>query len=212
MRWLVAVLLLSVLPSPPDLAKQRESIQSFYASGDAASLDALFHRTTSRELNLLCRYRLYPLTEDAAYVADLPDELDDASARELALLSGLWGYRLHNASAWQTARLGLRSHKLLERAKALDANEPYVLLIEGQSLLFRPAIFGGDAHAALQRFRTLQSELASYQASGISTMEAALWEWFALDRLGAPQADAIRDRLLAEDPPPMYRRFLLAPP
>jgi hypothetical protein len=46
----------------------------------------------------------------------------------------------------------------------------------------------------------------------ISQMEADLWVWYALQKLEADEATAMRTQLLASNPPPLYRSFLLDPP
>lgn len=196
-----------------DVGSIADSTAAFYAEGNVAALEAVLSQAQSREIDLLCRYRLYPLTKDDRYIRDLPTALrGEATARELALLAALWGYRLHNASVLQMPRWGTRSHRLLEAAKAIAPDDPFVLLIEGQSLLFRPAIFGGDAREAVARFRKLRAALDHVPPTGISAMEADLWVWFALQKLGDDEAKALREKLLATAPPPLYRQFLLSPP
>jgi hypothetical protein len=194
------------------LASPADSIEAFYAEKNVDALQALYARAADRETALLCRYRLYPLTEDEAYLDALPTELEDGTARELALLSGLWGYRAARASLPRLIKYGLRSSGLLDQAKALDPDDPYVLLIEGQSLLFRPGFAGGDKHKALERFLQLQEALAQASDSGISPMEAELWTWYTLEKMKAPRARALRERLLSQQPPVLYREFLQDPP
>ena len=197
---------LSLLLAIPD------STHILYAQKDARALAALCAHADAREMQLRCRYRLYPLTEDERYVTSLPEALDDASARELALLSGLWGYRAARASMLKALRYGLRTDRLLEQAKALDPLDPFVLLIEGQSLLFRPGFAGRDERAALDRFQKLKAVAARELESGVTEMEAELWIWYTLERLGDARADSLRARLLAQHPPLLHREFLERPP
>lgn len=203
------MLLLLTLMTTLSLA---DSTQTYYATQDVEGLRQVCAQAPDRGTRLLCRYRLYPLTEDGAYVADLPDALDAPTAPELALLSGLWGFRAARAGMAGAIRYGLRATRLLEAAKALDAEDPYVLLIEGQSLLFRPAFAGGDAHAALRCFRKLHAHLAHRPTGGLSLFEADLWTWYTLRKLDDPGASTLRASLLAQDPPSLYRQFLLSPP
>lgn len=207
---------MGLLPVSSSLARPGspvDSTQIFYARRDAKSLKRLLDRASTREMDLLCRYRLYPLTQDPSLIENLPTELERPTARELALLSGLWGYRVVKASILSTPTLGLRSHRLLEQAKALDPDEPLVLLIEGQSLLFRPTLFGGDTNAALDRFRTLRDRLEHTPDKAVSAMEANLWVWYTLNKMKLTDAaDALKADLLAAAPPPLYRQFLLDPP
>lgn len=203
---MLAIVFLTLVTLTPD------STQLYYATRNVSALERACAEAPDRSMELLCRYRLYPLTEDERYLDDLPDELDDASARELALLAGLWGYRAARASFPSVIRHGMRASRLMEAAQALDPTDPYVLLIDGQSLLFRPRFAGGDREAALQVFRRLVGSVAAHPDAGISPMEAQLWIWYALDRLGRPEAAALKQRLLGQDPPPLYRQFLIDPP
>lgn len=181
--------------------------QALYSRRDVASLRRLCVGATG-EADLLCRYRLYPLTQDAALIARLPTVAPAPTARANALLSGLWGYRAARASAFQLPALGRRTLDLLRTARRMDPTDPFVLLVDGQSLLFRPAIAGGDVREALGRFRTLRQ----HAGEGVSATEADVWIWFALHRLRDPDAAPMRRRLLAATPAPLYRDFLLHPP
>ncbi len=187
-----------------------ERAQTYYAHKNVPALQEMLAGADERAVQMLCRYRLYPLTEDAAYLRALPDELEDASARELALLAGLWGYRAAEAPFYKAISHGRRSLDLLEAARARDPNEPFLLLIEGQSLLFRPAIAGGSDEQALDRFRELRRAVAQRPETGISVTEAEVWTWYALRRIDAGAARAMRQRLLSEALPPLYREFLNA--
>ena len=214
---ILCLLLLGCFPTPadasPDPPSPIDSTQVYYAAQDAAALRRLCQEADDRLLDLLCRYRLYPLTQDPAHLADLPETLADASAPELALLSGLWGYRVMEASIFKIPTYGTRATRLLEQAQALDPEDPFVLLVEGQSLLFRPALFGGDPEAALHCFRTLRRQLDRTSHQGISTVEADLWIWYTLDKLGHSQeAHQLKATLLANQPPPLYEQFLRDPP
>lgn len=189
------------------------STQAHYAQQDADALQALLKDADSRFEDLLCRYRLYPLTENESLLRDLPEELDDGTARERAVLSGLWGYRAARASLFSAIQHGRRSQRLLDAAKKQAPDDPFVLLIEGQSLIFKPRIAGRDEEAALDRFARLCEVLHHTAADiGISMMEAKLWRWYALHRLDIDRAPTVRDELLAAGPPPLYRQFLQDPP
>ncbi len=185
--------------------------QHLYARRDVAALRRLCIGAAG-EADLLCRYRLFPLTQDEALIARLPVAPPVPTARAAALLSGLWGYRAARAPLVRVPAYGGRSLDLLRMARRLDPTDPFVLLVEGQSLLFRPALAGGDRRGALVRFRALQTALARAPGDGISAMEADLWVWYALHRMGDRSAPALHERLLARTPPPLYRDFLLHPP
>ncbi len=188
-----------------------QEVQHAYAQQEADSLRALLDDADSRLDSLLVRYRLYPLTEDASVIDRLPSRLDDGTAREQALLSGLWSYRAGEASVFNAIQYGRRSANVLERAKEQNPDDPYVLLIEGQSLLFRPAIAGRDVRAAAKRFERLANKADT--VAGIPPMEAQVWRWLALTEAGrSTTAGALRQRLLSRNPAPLYRQFLDDPP
>lgn len=203
------VFLLAVSLLPP-FAQQ---VQEAYAHEEAESLRTLLTRAESQGDSLLVQYRLYPLTEDETVLDNIPRTLSDASAREWALLSGLWSYRAGESSIFKAVDYGRHSTDLLETAKEKDPTDPYVLLIEGQSLLFRPAIAGRNAAAAADRFSTLAQQVKQSNQNGIPTVEAHIWKWLALreaDR--AEHAEALHEQLVSTSLPPLYRQFLRDPP
>ena len=190
-----------------------QQVQEAYAQQNAETLRSLLRRADSQSDSLLARYRLYPLTEDASLVDDLPKKLDDGSAREYALLSGLWSYRAGEASIFSAVSYGRRSANVLETAKEKDPDDPYVLLVEGQSLLFRPAIAGRDAAAAAERFERLANTVTEKSDVGITPTEARVWKWLALREAGhTEEASSLHETLLSSSPPPLYRQFLEDPP
>lgn len=188
-----------------------QEVQQAYGRQDARTLRSLLAQADSRADSLLVRYRLYPLTKDASLLADLPKDLPDGSAHEHALLSGLWSYRAGEASIFHVIQYGRRSAELLERAKTQAPSDPFVLLVEGQSLLFRPAIAGRDVEAAVECFERLAAQADS--ATGITKTEAEVWCWLALKEAGRrEQANRLHRRLLSQKLAPLYRQFLEAPP
>lgn len=190
-----------------------QKVHDAYAQQDAEALRTLLDRANSPADSLLVRYRLYPLSENAALLDDLPEKLDDGSAREWALLSGLWSYRAGEAAIFGAITYGRRSADLLETAQSLDPDDPYVLLVEGQSLLFRPAIAGKDPTAAARQFAALVEQAQSGTAGGISEMEAQVWRWLALKEAGRTQdARSLHDALRTRAPAPLYQQFLDDPP
>ncbi len=190
-----------------------DKIQEAYAQQDAEALRSLLAEADSRADSLLVRYRLYPLTENAAVVENLPETLDDGTAREWALLSGLWSYRAGEASIFNAVTYGRRSANILETARSMDANDPYVLLIGGQSLLFRPAIAGRDPEAAADRFSTLLQQIDDGTVAGISRTEARVWKWLAMRESGRKEAArTLKETLLSDNPAPLYQQFLEDPP
>lgn len=205
--------LLALAAAPPAAGSPvADSLTVYYTAHDTEAVRRLYRQAQTPEEQLLCAYRLFPLTQDTGWLAHIPEADEAGSARELALIAALWGYRTAHALPWQVPFFGRRSTHALERARALDPDEPYVLLVEGQSLLYRPAIFGGDAAAAQERFERLREVLRTRSAPGLDPMEAEVWIWMALRKQRAPAAEPTRQRLLARQPPPLFRQFLLDPP
>ena len=205
---MVLVVLLATMSSP-----FAQATQTAYAQQDAEQLRALFERASSRADSLLVRYRLYPLTEDETVLEGIPSSLSDGTAREYALLSGLWAYRAGEASFFSAIQYGRRSTNLLDTAEARAPEAPFVLLVEGQSLLFRPTIAGKDAAAAAERFARLAEIVAEEGVVGISQTEANAWRCVALEEAGrTSEAEALRDRMQKQDLAPLYRQFLESPP
>lgn len=202
----------STAAAPPPVP---DSTHFYYAQRDVQALRRLLQDADTPGLRFLCRYRLYPLTEDERYLDDLPDvPTSDASARELALLAGLWGYRAARASFFNAMQAGRRSMRFLKTARQKEPEDPLVLLITGQSLLFRPALVGGSDEEALRHFRQLRAVIASDHPEGaVAPTEAALWTWYALRETGRQnEADALYRQLSSDDLPPLYREFLDHPP
>jgi hypothetical protein len=212
MRWLTLPLVVVVSASAPDARPPLDSLAHYYATRQPRAIARLLAGAATREDQLLCRYRLYPLTRDRALVSQIPPAADARTAREAALIAAMWAFRIHSSPPWSMPTYGRRVQTALDRARALDASDPYYLLVDGQSLLYRPAVFGGSPSRALDRFRRLRAALAARPAAGIHPVEAEVWIWMAMRRLGDPDADAFRRRLLAGRPPPLFRQFLLDPP
>ncbi|PSQ95832.1 MAG: hypothetical protein BRD55_09410 [Bacteroidetes bacterium SW_9_63_38] len=190
-----------------------DRVQDAYAREDADALRTLLQDADTRTDSLLVRYRLYPLTENADLVNDLPETLDDGTAREWALLSGLWSYRAGEASLFNAVTYGRRSANLLETAQSIDPDDPYVLLIGGQSLLFRPAVAGKDSDAAAQQFDQLAELAEQNKTDGIPPVEAYLWKWLALKEADRPDdAQALHKQLGSRTLAPLYQQFIDDPP
>ena len=191
----------------------RDSLTVYYARQDTSGVEGLFRRRArSREDRLLCLYRLYPMTLDRSYLRDIPSEDGVTSARELALIAAMWAYRASSGPAYRLPIDGRRSERILDRALARDADDPYALLVRGQSLYFKPRLFGGDVAEARRTFEHLRNVLARDGAPGIHPFEAEVWIWMCVRRQNATQGAALRQRLLDRRPPPLFRTFLLDPP
>ncbi len=189
-----------------------DSLTLYYAAWDAPSIERLYARARTQEERLLCLYRLFPLTQDDAWIREIPSAEGATTARELALLAALWAYRAAHAPPWRLPTYGRRSERLLARARRLDASEPYVLLVEGQSLYYKPALFGGSVAGAEARFERLRDVLRRRPAAGIHPLEAEVWIWMVRRRRHDPDAENVRRDLLARHPPPLFRQWLVDPP
>jgi hypothetical protein len=187
-------------------------VHDAYVTGSPDAVRALVRYAETREDTLLLRYRLYALTQSPGLIAELPSDLDSATARELALLSALWGYRTSDARLLQLVVYGRRTLGLLNRALEQDPNDALVMLIDGQSLLFRPGIAGGSKERGLERLEALHRRVHTAPACGVAPLEADIWLWYALHRNDEPDAEALRRDLLERELPPLYREFLDAPP
>lgn len=186
-----------------------DSVQTYYGERNTTALQRLLKQSNERAERLLCQYRLYPLTQDKTLL-EVPTSLEHGTAREFALLAGLWGYRAAQ-NVFGALGAGHRSLQFLEKAKALDPDDPFVLLIDAQSLLFRPALFGGDDPEALRQLRILRRHVAQTPSGGISLAEVNQWIWYALkETKHHEKASALRHRLFTQDLPPLYRDFLLS--
>lgn len=199
-------------PAAPS-ASVRDSLTVYYARQDTARVERLFRRRAqTREERLLCLYRLYPMTLDRAYLRDIPSETGVTSARELALIAAMWAYRASSGPAYRLPIDGRRSERVLGRALARDPNDPYALLVRGQSLYYKPRAFGGDVAEAQRTFERLRGVLGRGQTPGLHPFEAEVWIWMCVRRQNAAQGRALQQRLLARRPPPLFRQFLVDPP
>ncbi|HEX8297651.1 MAG TPA: hypothetical protein VF594_00710 [Rubricoccaceae bacterium] len=227
--WISGLLLAAVLfASAPDrptraepraasgvapLSSVRDSLTVYYARQDTARVERLYRRRArTREERLLCLYRLYPMTLDRAYLRDIPSETGVTSARELALIAAMWAYRASSGPAYRLPIDGRRSERILGRALERDPNDPYALLVRGQSLYYKPRAFGGDVVAAQRTFERLRTALARNTPPGLHPFEAEVWIWMCVRRQNASQGAALQRRLIARRPPPLFRQFLVDPP
>lgn len=191
----------------------RDSLTYYYARRDTSAIERLYRRKArTREDRLLCLYRLFPMTLDGRYLDAIPSEEGVRTARELALISALWAYRTANAPAWRVPTYGRRSERILGLALDRDADDPYALLVRGQGLLYKPRVFGGDPAAAQRTFERLRQVLGRRSAPGLHPFEAEIWVWMAVRTQDAARGEALKRRLLAQSPPPMFRQFLVDPP
>ena len=216
---MLALLAALVLSAPAPLADAagastvRDSLTIYYARQDTSGVERLYRtKARTREDRLLCLYRLYPMTLDQRYLADIPSEDGVTSARELALIAALWAYRAGSGPAWRLPTYGRRSERVLNAALDRDPDEPYALLVKGQSLYYKPGWFGGDVGEARATFEQLRQRLGRRGVPGIHPFEAEVWIWMAVRRQDAAAGARLQRRLLAQSPPRIFRQFLVDPP
>ena len=207
----VFVIAFAALPSAA-ASPVTDSLTYYYAMYDTEAIKRLYGQARTTEERLLCTYRLFPLTQDDHWLENLPEESELRTARELALLAAHWAFKAANAPVWRLPTYGRRSEGILRHAQAINSDEPYALLIDGQSLYYKPAIFGGDAEKAKTRFERLRTVLHGRTVPGIHAFEPEVWIWMCLRKMDNPIAGRLRDQLLARRPPPLFRQFLIDPP
>jgi hypothetical protein len=219
---LLALLALGGAPSTPSPAQPsaaeaarstvRDSLSYYYAHQNVAAIQRLHRRAQTREDRLLCLYRLFPLTQNERLLTDIPAESSARTARELSLIAALWAYRTANAPVTRMPTYGRRSERILNQALSRDAQEPYALLVRGQSLLYKPRVFGGNPAEARRTFEQLRTVLARRSVPGIHPFEAEIWIWMAVRKTDEAAGRALQQQLLARRPPPLFRQFLTSPP
>lgn len=182
-----------------------DSIEILYARNEAAALASHCAGVEERSRDLQCRYRLFPLTRDEALIADLPASLPGGSARELALLAGLWGYRASTSGFPGAMRHGMRSQRLMEQARGADPDDPFVLLVDAHATLFKPRIAGGDRRRAATMFASLALRLQAMPDPPVFVQEAQAWQCYALDQVGDPAAVPLCRSLSGETTPALFR-------
>lgn len=197
--------------APPSTV--RDSLTFYYARQDTSGVERLYRRRArTREERLLCLYRLFPMTLDRAYLRDIPSETGVTDARELALIAAMWGFRATSGPVYRLPRDGRRSERILGQAFARDADEPYALLVRGQTLYYKPRAFGGSVTEARRTFEQLRDVLARRPTPGLHPFEAEVWIWLCVRRTDRAAGARLQQTLLARRPPPIFRQFLVDPP
>ena len=65
---------------------------------------------------------------------------------------------------------------------------------------------------AQRTFERLRQVLARRPAPGIHPFEAEVWIWMAVRKQDPARGAALAERLLARNPPRIFRQFLIDPP
>ena len=85
-------------------------------------------------------------------------------------------------------------------------------MVRGQSLYYKPRVFGGDVAEARETFEQLRQRVGRTRVPGLHPFEAEVWIWMAVRRQDATAGTQLQRRLLARNPPRMFRQFLTDPP
>lgn len=88
-----------------------------------------------------------------------------------ALLAAIQGQRI-SQNSWLGMQLGPESDELLERALRANPENPRALLVQGISLHFTPALFGGDEERALA---SLQHAIELFQREPTPSAPRPCW-------------------------------------
>ncbi len=86
------------------------------------------------------------------------------------------------------------------------------MLVKGQGLFYKPRVFGGDVDAARVTFEQLRQRVGTRRVPGLHPFEAEVWVWMAVRRQDGAAGAQLQRRLLARNPPRIFRQFLIDPP
>ncbi len=99
----------------------------------------------------------------------------------------------------RAAARGSSANKALQQALKLGSGNPRVLLQDAQSLIFRPAIFGGDKEKAMERLKLAAELFPNWQSPD---PEAPVWgeaeTWLFIARLHRDAGDTDQARAAFE--------------
>lgn len=145
-------------------------------------------------------------------------KLEPTSADAHALLASLYG-RKAAGGMMAGMKYGQKSSSSMERAAVLAPNNPRVLILQGISLYFKPAMFGGDKQKALTN---LQKACEFAETGACANTNVALPDWghaeaFAwkgvmfTDSEDTDNAKAAYERALQIAPNYAWVKFVLLP-
>jgi tetratricopeptide (TPR) repeat protein len=143
--------------------------------------------------------------------AELNPDFGDA----LALMSSFYGYKIA-LRPWLGFIYGPRTGRYMGAALILSPNSPRVHLLQGISLFYTPAAFGGSKEGARESFEkslTLFAEPSPDPALP-DWGHSETWGWLGLYALDAGDSTAARqhfDQALAIDPDNNWVRHELLP-
>ena len=102
-------------------------------------------------------------------------ELDEKHSSARALKAAIYSLEMAY-SPWKGMYLGSRSDKLISKAVKYDSTNPFAWKMRGSSLLYTPAMFGGDPEEAIE---VLKKSVKLFEAD----TENLQYNWLYLDAL-----------------------------
>ncbi|MGI9331260.1 MAG: hypothetical protein ACR2QB_11160 [Gammaproteobacteria bacterium] len=194
-----------------ELAQIRDGIDAAVISGDNEALPGFARELEGASGNWLPYYQAY-LNYRGSQGADtskkqakkqlnrcieiLEEQLEKQP--ELVEAYGLLATCYGNSANYyllRAASRGSAANDALEEALRLDSGNPRVLLQEAQSLIFRPAIFGGDKEKALERLQLAAEQFVTWRSDDAAAPvwgEAETWLFIGILQREAGETDAAR--------------------
>jgi len=197
-----------------DLAQIRDGIDAAVISGDSATFPGYAKELDGASGDWARYYQAY-LNYRQSQVPDTPKKvakkqlntcieiLEDRLEQRpdlveaYALLATCYGNSA-NYYLLRAASRGSSANKALEEALRLDSGNPRVLLQEAQSLIFRPAIFGGDKEKALERLQLAAEQFVNWRSDDPAAPvwgEAETWLFIGILQREAGETEAARAAL-----------------
>lgn len=215
MLCVASLLLVSLSTQATEVSALRENIDAAVLRGDAAELAKLSDQLSGVPGDWADYYRAYVDYRRSQLPGTAKKQAKDWLNDCIATLDGLLERRPELAEAYalqascygasagyymlRAMTRGSAASRLLDEALRLDSANPRVLLQEGQSLMFRPAIAGGDKQLALERLQVAAEQFANWRSPD---PEAPLWgeaeTWLFIGRLQREAGDAEAARLAFE--------------
>lgn len=190
---------LTVIAQKKDLAYYQCAFFESYRKGDmspwpgliaemerAKSTDLVWQTEILKAMYGLAGYEIGAKNKDLAreYVNKADDYLDlllkdhPNNAKLHSLSGAFYGYKI-SLSSYKAPFFGPKSLSHIEKAIALDPAEPMGYIEKGNSLLYRPAAFGGDKKEALINFHKALT-LMEARNNGICDWQKMLLRAFIL--------------------------------
>lgn len=211
---LIMTCLLIANAQAAEVGEIRDGIDAAVISGDSAALAGYAKELDGASGDWVPYYQAY-LNYRQSQVADTPkkvakkqlnaciDSLEELLEQRpdlveaYALLATCYGSSA-NYYLLRAAARGASSNKALQEALRLGSANPRVLLQEAQSLIFRPAIFGGDKEKALERLQLAAEQFVNWASDDPSAPvwgEAETWLFIGILQREAGETEAAQAAL-----------------